>query len=62
MFGRQLKVQELLGFFLKFRNIPKLNTEKVGQAAGITATGGAVVKSVLDIDGNNTISKQTKNK
>jgi len=44
------------------RNIPKLNTEKVGQAAGITATGGAVVKSVLDIDGNNTISKQTKNK
>ena len=43
-------------------NIPKLNTEKVGQAAGITATGGAVVKSVLDIDGNNTISKQTKNK
>ena len=44
------------------RNIPKLNTEKVGQAAGITATVGAVVKSVLDIDGNNTISKQTKNK
>ena len=44
------------------RNIPKLNTEKVGQAAGITSTGGAVVKSVLDIDGNNTISKQTKNK
>ena len=44
------------------RNIPKLNTEKVGQAAGITATGGAVVKSVLDIDGNNTISKLTENK
>ena len=44
------------------RNIPKLNTEQIGQATAITATGGATVKGVLDIDGNNTISKQTKNK
>ena len=49
---------------LKFakNNIPKFNTKRVGEAVGLTATGGAVVKEVLDNQGNNIISKETENK
>ena len=49
---------------LKFakNNIPKFNTKKVGQTVGLTATGGAVVKGVLDNQGNNTISNIAENK
>ena len=49
---------------LKFakNNIPKFNTKKVGETVALTATGGAVVKGVLDNQGNNTISKETENK
>jgi hypothetical protein len=49
---------------LKFakNNIPKFNTKKVGEAVALTATGGAVVKDVLDNQGNNIISKETENK
>ena len=44
------------------RNIPKLNTEQIGEGVALAGTTGAVVKGVLDNQGNNIIPNLTKKK